>query len=131
MLATQHTPGPWEVDKTVIGELGIFTKHGPRIAGIDESNRHPPTEVEANARLIAAAPDLLAACEAADRIELIRDEISENCARINGAGRTTPSGEIIHASKRVKELRAELRDIREQLRAAIAKATVQQVPAGA
>ena len=51
-----HTPGEWQVDQMSYGwnvrhELGLFY--------------WTIAETEANARLIAAAPDLLEACEAA------------------------------------------------------------------
>lgn len=65
-----HTPGPWKAERhdgagNIIidtdtpvdrGRLGIASVR--RASNADH-------EVEANARLIAAAPDLLAACEAA------------------------------------------------------------------
>ncbi len=53
----KHTPGPWEVHELAdgpsktIGPLGVFVAQ--TIGGNDT----------ANARLIAAAPDLLAACK--------------------------------------------------------------------
>lgn len=66
-MSTKHTPGPWR-------------QHGCRIEWIDPKDgwaavlahvyeKGPDTDIEpgadmANARLIAAAPDLLAACEA-------------------------------------------------------------------
>ncbi len=53
-MTTQHTPGPWDASGTVfsgpdgmIGEVGFGKRDDP--------------EMIANARLIAAAPDLLAA----------------------------------------------------------------------
>lgn len=79
---TQHTPGPWQV----IGD-GIFQHHSPaahllndqisRVATVhhyhdgydpyDLLKDKPPIalEAEANARLISAAPELLAALERA------------------------------------------------------------------
>jgi hypothetical protein len=50
-----HTPGPWRVD---FGGIYIRAEDGTRICeyGIDEP-------YEANARLIAAAPELLAALQ--------------------------------------------------------------------
>jgi hypothetical protein len=77
-----HTPGPWSVART--GDL--------RLAVYGKSNKHPisvfavgdtdDTEelpnAEANARLIAAAPELLEAlCEARDFIENIGDPTFE------------------------------------------------------
>jgi hypothetical protein len=53
-MSAQHTPGPWRVS-------GKATINAGRswIASVSTSNR------DANARLIAAAPDLLAALEKA------------------------------------------------------------------
>ncbi len=58
-----HTPGPWVVEQGSVytkrpNENGQF----PRIALMDrEEDETRPTERDANARLIAAAPELLAA----------------------------------------------------------------------
>ena len=62
-----HTPGPWTVDYTddhlrlYAGDLLIVEVNGStehiKVRGLDEET------TEANARLIAAAPDLLAALE--------------------------------------------------------------------
>ena len=69
-----HTPGPWKVDKTVaLGAYGVWTD-----CQGDENARHvricsvysggagdvPRDERDANANLIATAPELLAACKA-------------------------------------------------------------------
>lgn len=55
----QHTPGPWEWEGTfrqgwyaTIRPVGTYTRR----------EEMPRAESEANARLISAAPDLLAAC---------------------------------------------------------------------
>jgi hypothetical protein len=59
--AARHTPGPW----TYPGGTGNLIG-GPdrlRIADLGGLERSPD-ERQANARLIAAAPDLLAACKA-------------------------------------------------------------------
>jgi hypothetical protein len=71
---TAHTPGPWTC------HTGSVYKDGPTVypKGQDEGipichmDREPgngtmPVERDANARLIAAAPDLLAALEAAEQ----------------------------------------------------------------
>jgi hypothetical protein len=61
------TPGPWEVFRFGPG-LEVKTIYG--CSGMDRSQFIPAVvmpgvNAEANARLIAAAPDLLAACELA------------------------------------------------------------------
>lgn len=59
MSAPKHTAGPWEVATEYPGELTIKTADGDWcIAGCLPGGK--PTE-KANARLIAAAPDLLEA----------------------------------------------------------------------
>ena len=65
---TKHTPGPWIVDRGTTSQGDLF------IHVADESVRgwtcvasvhgEIPEGAVGNARLIAAAPDLLAACEA-------------------------------------------------------------------
>jgi hypothetical protein len=59
-----HTPGPWEQDPT--GDLawwfiGTADKVVCECVESDELTDLAPSESKANARLIAAAPDLLAA----------------------------------------------------------------------
>ena len=57
-----HTPGPWLVDRTLPhSPLYIKPLHGSTICDIERSNR----ESKANATLIAAAPELLIACQIA------------------------------------------------------------------
>lgn len=52
-----HTPGPW-----VVGVQGVFTTN-PNYCLCRMWDGTRIEETEANKRLIAAAPDLLAACE--------------------------------------------------------------------
>ena len=67
-MATKHTPGPWYVcHHDDNSEIVVRQSGGDILANLqcdlyDAENR--TTEIEANARLIAAAPDLLAAAEA-------------------------------------------------------------------
>ena len=67
-MTTKHTPGPWS-----LGERGMIEAE-PRDGPLSEAVGavafvYGPFDFhgQANARLIAAAPDLLAACEAALR----------------------------------------------------------------
>jgi hypothetical protein len=86
-----HTPGPWEVrDKFYIGRAGRMS-----LAEV-KSGDVPAEDVEqhmANARLIAAAPDLLAACKAAamklahsplDRISVAFEMLEAAIAKATG-----------------------------------------------
>jgi hypothetical protein len=61
MSEAKHTPGPWRVGKG--GPNGcptVGTEKGLMVAMVSHGNSHP---TQANARLIAAAPDLLEALE--------------------------------------------------------------------
>ncbi len=90
-MSASHTPGPWAVENPMEHELSIVEADKPTyewkfIATVPYGGRNDgdfsrPT-ADANARLIAAAPDLLA---------LARKYASE-CGQCGG------SGENIHAS---------------------------------
>lgn len=59
-MNTQHTPGPWRVCSGMVETArGIPVAHMDRAPG----NGTQPVERDANARLIAAAPELLAALQ--------------------------------------------------------------------
>lgn len=68
----KHTPGPWKVGRLPLrlevdeNPIPLIYTHdgGLEIAQV-RTSAPEPGEREANARLIAAAPDLLAACKAA------------------------------------------------------------------
>lgn len=68
-VTATHTPGPWEVESPMDGELWIVEAGKQAyewrvIAGCpfpDERSDIPRKQVEANARLFSAAPDLLIA----------------------------------------------------------------------
>lgn len=65
MSESKHTPGPWKTHDNIgrKGELGIIADVAPCIIAIMGNAKEWPREAEANARLIAAAPDLLKACK--------------------------------------------------------------------
>lgn len=56
-MNTKHTPGPWSCPKG----LEVIAADGRVITFIDDGDYREPAEAEANACLIAAAPELLAA----------------------------------------------------------------------
>ena len=75
-MMSEHTEGPWEIkDSNPNGDLYIGTDDVTYLAIITQGPF--VTNAKANARLIAAAPDLLAACE---DIEAGPDN---NCAEIH------------------------------------------------
>ena len=61
--STGHTPGPWVVGDTyAIGRGLTIHQHGHWVSLAEVRRVGPPTQLDlANARLIAAAPELLAA----------------------------------------------------------------------
>ena len=58
-----HTPGPWHVCGDMIRST-VSNAAMRSVAKVYVSQMHGKPEAAANARLIAAAPDLLAACRA-------------------------------------------------------------------
>ena len=62
----KHTPGPWIIGKQDHDVITVDTANGTAICDVyvDSDDRRPP----ANARLIAAAPDLLAALDRLERL---------------------------------------------------------------
>jgi hypothetical protein len=66
MSTNEYTPGPWTCTSGMVWKAGR-KGDGIPIARMDRipGNGTSPVERDANARLIAAAPNLLAACEAA------------------------------------------------------------------
>ena len=61
-MKAQHTPGPWQYDR----DAGAIITQGITIARIAACSGYG--EHDDNARLIAAAPDLLAALRKLDRL---------------------------------------------------------------
>lgn len=72
-----HTPGPWhEEDLGESGNILITDVQGVTVATCWRQPLDPPEWVEANARLIAAAPELLEALESAfDILDSIADTL--------------------------------------------------------
>lgn len=60
---TQHTPGPWQIEKDGVSSTNA-PDDGDIICDAPIYAEHSMKRWEANARLIAAAPDLLAALQA-------------------------------------------------------------------
>jgi hypothetical protein len=83
-MSAKHTPGPWSYDPASFWKrpgLRGFKVYGPdskSIAAYSSAGNRNAEEQEANARLIAAAPDLLAALR-----ELI--ETAERFADLRGS----------------------------------------------
>jgi hypothetical protein len=65
---SEHTPGPWKIDARKYTEYGMYHISGGQYIVAHALGEMPSCEVEAggNARLIAAAPELLAALKRID-----------------------------------------------------------------
>lgn len=67
-MSARHTPGPWFIEETPESDSGSFliiSDGAPEWIVAETARGIPGNPDEANARLIAAAPDLLAALKAA------------------------------------------------------------------
>ena len=65
-MSAAHTAGPWTATRSADKRTGFEVRGGDKLAGADKapliarlSNYTPLAEREANARMIAAAPELL------------------------------------------------------------------------
>jgi hypothetical protein len=117
----KHTPGPWTASEK--DNRGWRSIRSPRLAvPVAEVLGNGLCEDEANARLIAAAPDLLAALKLNHRAGLLRSEISDNRARINDSTRTLTAEYKTIARANLEAAKAELAAIEKLQAAAIAKA---------
>ena len=64
MSETKHTPGPWYYTNEGLNAMGIVEKDGTNIMHMHTlQNSTASRHMEANVRLIGAAPDLLEALE--------------------------------------------------------------------
>ena len=63
----KHTPGPWETEDRNNDLRVIWSSRKTQVARTDTSIHHSRQEQEANARLIAAAPDLIEALKAVQK----------------------------------------------------------------
>ena len=102
-MTTKHTPGPWRVlpaesDKDYLRVRGtqlgcrykIANIHQVRIDGVSDSFRqHDDAESKANARLIAAAPEMLDALRIAREFMSVASDWNFHEAEINGEMRST------------------------------------------
>jgi hypothetical protein len=75
-----HTPGPWEIHHYGDNEGDIHGSDGALVCMMREGDTDPGENWSADARLIASAPELLAALRvAADAIDLAQAQVdSEN-----------------------------------------------------
>lgn len=65
-MSAEHTPGPWTLGRTVSGKQWVYGPDGTRVGKAASGRRE--SERDANAHLIAAAPELLEALRTAKRV---------------------------------------------------------------
>lgn len=85
-MNTRHTPGPWKMHSNIgrKSEPGVIADAAPCIIAIMGNHKEWPVEAEANARLIAAAPELLEALE--DMLSLAKSyDVGQNSAIVDRA----------------------------------------------
>lgn len=112
---TNHTPGPWRqhtVDETLIVTAIGPSKEIARVIGDYDSEANI---MDANARLMVLAPDLLKALDAHEEADRLDDEFREMCERSDAEGWDKETGEshlnsfyrhVIEAQRKARELRA-------------------------
>lgn len=76
------TPGPWRFVPIPSRRAKGFAYYGIAIEG-ENPRLFGTTDTEANARLIAAAPDLYEACKAA--LEFLRDDLEDGDPSVDDA----------------------------------------------
>jgi hypothetical protein len=114
-LLSQHTPGPWEV-KAVNGNPGEYGLYIVDANGNDLM-RGDFCRSDADANLIAAAPDMLAALrEAQQTLLAVQHEVASLNSRIRAGSDAAP-----WVCEKVSQISGLLDDCDEQSRAAIAK----------
>lgn len=101
-MNSKHTPGPWVVGAQLDHLNRLTIRCQPRdghLVALVELPSGGPAEMRATAALIAAAPDLLAACEAAltefeswepdadpmDPAEVVKETLRAALTRVKGA----------------------------------------------
>jgi hypothetical protein len=82
---TTFTPGPWTIDNKIgrKSQLGIVADAAPCIIAVMGNAEAWPVEAQANAKLIAAAPDLLTACKAL--VDCLAGHIQTEARRVHVA----------------------------------------------
>ena len=108
----QHTPGPWDVEPKGSRHF-VDGADGLTVAYLDRAGVRERAEIEANARLIAAAPELLAALES---IAAIVPDVMSKQAEDGFRYHTAEDAYRVHLAGLINQAR-------NQARAAIARAT--------
>lgn len=84
-MSAKHTPGPWYSEMNVDGEINTWAFDDPGSPRIGVAKAYKNKNAEANARLIAAAPDLLAALERVLECRRFKISLDTNAAALEQA----------------------------------------------
>lgn len=80
-MKAKHTPGPWEISKhgtpAHSPQFGVYAPNSPW-NGVNDLAIVKDDNAEANAQLIAAAPDLIEACKMAEEFLRLECDCSES-----------------------------------------------------
>ena len=113
-----HTPGPWNYEMEDADTARVFSEDYGGVVQIHQA-AYDPRDVEADASLIAAAPDLLEAAKG-DHDQECRMVTALRQAQFALEDMGAPAGIVAETRRAADE--AELGQIRRNRRAAIAKA---------
>jgi hypothetical protein len=96
MSKAAHTPGPWHTSVTHLGAaVDIGAANGANIALVSGPAENGADEFKANARLIAAAPDMLEALrDCAESLSFARDKLGM-CGEGDGQDRKADAPDSI------------------------------------
>lgn len=94
-MKTQHTPGPWDVEPKGPRHF-VDGADGLTVAYLDRAGVRERAEIEANARLIASAPDLYAALE--NQVNCW-DAMLEHAERLDDSGMAYSCRNAIHHAR--------------------------------
>jgi hypothetical protein len=75
MSNTKHTPGPWHRGTSNYGSPFLVAREETGFVVAEACNRHHSEEAEANARLMAAAPELLKLAEEVAKLNPLQERI--------------------------------------------------------
>lgn len=99
-MGQAHTTGPWSVEgPDEFGDYNIHCQHERAVVAAVINNVRPPEEVAANARLIAAAPDLV---KAMDECQRFLNDLTDPDKKASGPNIIASFGNAIALSSKVR-----------------------------
>lgn len=118
----KHTPGPWEISPDNNWETGINTPSDSHFIQVTNSDMEGFDEMYANAKLIAAAPDMLDELMIERRV---KDLMTDACKWLSKHHNNLPAGHSVEAW--IENVMLSVNARSKQLDNVIAKATGKEV----